>query len=169
MHIWIRPQQNIIRRNKFTYGKSLQSKLLPQLSTTPWRCVEEWDIRIVPGILNDTTWWRWAVNLIILILQEFSIKCFPCRTSKQKDWGVARRRISKDVPTNPHPTIEGHSLVSNRPVNVHHSNDCATIDCFLWRPLRGVILKTIDATGVSWGFTCGVLTSGQRKQNNLPC
>jgi hypothetical protein len=39
--------------------------------------------------------------------------------------------------------------------------------CFLRRPCWGVILKTNDATGVSSGFTWEVLSSGQRKQNNL--
>jgi hypothetical protein len=29
------------------------------------------------------------------------------------DWAVARRRIGKHVPTNPHPTIEGRLLLGN--------------------------------------------------------
>jgi hypothetical protein len=61
------------------------------------------------------------------------------------DWAVARRRIDKHVPTNPHQTIEGGPLLGNKPVNT----DCATIDCFLWGPRRGVILKTTDATEAS--------------------
>jgi hypothetical protein len=43
------------------------------------------------------------------------------------DWAIARKRIDKHVPTNPHPTIEGRPLLDNRPVNIHNSNDCATI------------------------------------------
>jgi hypothetical protein len=44
------------------------------------------------------------------------------------DWAVAKRRIGKHVPTNPHPTTEGRPLLGNRPINTHHSNDCATIE-----------------------------------------
>jgi hypothetical protein len=44
------------------------------------------------------------------------------------DWAVTRRRIGKYVPTNPHPKIEGRPLLGNRPVNTHHSKDCATIE-----------------------------------------
>jgi hypothetical protein len=44
------------------------------------------------------------------------------------DWAVAKRRIGKHVPTNPHPTIEGRPLLCNRPVSTHHSKDCATIE-----------------------------------------
>jgi hypothetical protein len=36
--------------------------------------------------------------------------------------------MNKYVPTNPHPKIEGGPLLGNRPVNTHHSNDCATIE-----------------------------------------
>jgi hypothetical protein len=46
------------------------------------------------------------------------------------DWAVARRRIGKHVPNNPHPTIEGRPLLGNRPVNIHHNNDYATETVF---------------------------------------
>jgi hypothetical protein len=40
------------------------------------------------------------------------------------DWAVSRKRIGKHVPTNAHPTIEGYSLLSNRPVNIHSTIGC---------------------------------------------
>jgi hypothetical protein len=44
------------------------------------------------------------------------------------DWAVARRRRSKHVPTKQYPTIEGRLLLGNRPVNIYHRNNCATIE-----------------------------------------
>jgi hypothetical protein len=49
------------------------------------------------------------------------------------DWAVSRRRIGKYVPTNVHPAIVGRQLLCKRPVNIYHSNECATIG----RPLLG--------------------------------
>jgi hypothetical protein len=43
------------------------------------------------------------------------------------DWAVSRRRIHKHVPTNELPAIEGRPVLGNRPVNTHHSNECAAI------------------------------------------
>jgi hypothetical protein len=48
------------------------------------------------------------------------------------DWAVSKKQIGKRVPTNAHPTTEGHPLLGIRPVNTH-SNECATIG----RPLLG--------------------------------
>jgi hypothetical protein len=65
------------------------------------------------------------------------------------DWVVARKQICKHIPMNSHPTIEGRPLLGNRLVTIHRTNDCATIDCFLWGPRREVIVKTTDAAEVS--------------------
>jgi hypothetical protein len=44
------------------------------------------------------------------------------------DSAVARRQIGKHVPTNPHLAIEERPLLGNRPVNINHSNDHATVE-----------------------------------------
>jgi hypothetical protein len=86
------------------------------------------------------------------------------------DWALARWWRGKHVPTSPYPTIERRPLIGNRPVNTHHSNECATIErLFSVAFAPRSYLKKMDVREVSWGFTCGVLTSGQRKWNNLSC
>jgi hypothetical protein len=46
---------------------------------------------------------------------------------------VAREQLGKHVPNNAHPTIERRILLGNRPVNIYHSNECATIELPLLR------------------------------------
>jgi hypothetical protein len=41
------------------------------------------------------------------------------RLNNVTDWAAARRRISKHVPANPHPTIERRPLLGNRPVKIY--------------------------------------------------
>jgi hypothetical protein len=45
------------------------------------------------------------------------------------DWSVSRKRLAKQFPTSAHPTVERHSLLSNRTVNTPRSNEYATIGC----------------------------------------
>jgi hypothetical protein len=70
------------------------------------------------------------------------------------------RRLRKHVPNNEHTTIEWSPVLGNRPVNTHHSNECATIGCKL---LGNAWVDTPDNN------TCYVLLNSDVFSGVCPC
>jgi hypothetical protein len=131
LHIyWHRRSMSLISIYKYMLLRNdhVRSGLETMRAVTPSRRLhtpQPWCVALTPWYLSRCceahTWVQWEV----VYAGPGNREIWDCIVT---DWAVARRRIGKHVPTNPHPTIEGRPLLGNISVNTYHSNDCATTE-----------------------------------------